>query len=42
MIVFYGFLADEFIFEAPITGYDLAGAICIFVVTVSVTIYKLR
>lgn len=42
IVVFYGFLADEFIFETPITGLDLAGAVCIFVVTVAVTIYKLR
>jgi hypothetical protein len=42
MIVFYGFLADEFIFQAPITGFDFAGAICIFFVTVGVTIYKMR
>jgi hypothetical protein len=30
------------IFSNPITGFDLLGAILIFVVTVSVTAYKLR
>jgi hypothetical protein len=42
MIVLYGFLADELIFESPVTGFDLAGACMIFTVTVGVTIYKLK
>ena len=42
MIVVFGFLCDEFIFEAFITGYDLAGAIMILLVTITVTIYKLK
>ncbi len=42
MIVFYGFFADEFVFQTPISGFDLAGACMIFVVTVGVTVYKLR
>ena len=41
MVVLYGFLADEFIFKAPITGFDLAGAVLILVITLSVTLYKL-
>jgi drug/metabolite transporter (DMT)-like permease len=42
LCVFYGFLCDEFIFNAPMTGFDLLGAILIFVVTVGVALYKLR
>ena len=42
LIIFYGFLADQFIFSSPITGFDLAGAALILVVTVSVTLYKLK
>ena len=40
--VFYSFLADEFIFQAPMTGLDLVGALVIAVVTVGVAVYKLR
>ena len=42
LIIFYGFLADQLIFNSPITGFDLAGAFLILVVTVSVTVYKLK
>jgi len=42
IVILYGFLADEFIFGTSITGFDLIGAVLIFTVTVSVTIYKLR
>jgi len=42
LIIFYGFLADQFIFDSPITGFDLAGATLILLVTVSVTLYKLK
>jgi len=42
LIIFYGFLADQFIFDSPITGFDLAGACLILVVTVSVTLYKVK
>ncbi len=42
ILILYGFLADEFIFGSSITGYDLLGAILIFVVTIGVTIVKLR
>jgi hypothetical protein len=42
IVVFYGFLADEFVFDTAITGFDLAGAILIFIVTVGVTVHKLR
>lgn len=38
----YGFLADEFIFHTSITGFDLGGAILIFVVTLGISIYKLK
>ena len=38
--VFYGFMADEFIFHRPITGFDLAGALLIFSVTIGVALYK--
>lgn len=42
LVVFYGFLADEFVFKRPIAGLELAGACMIFVVTVGVTVFKLR
>jgi drug/metabolite transporter (DMT)-like permease len=42
MIVFYGYLIDQFYFHEPITGYDLLGAIIIFSVSISVAIYKLK
>lgn len=42
LCVVYGFLADEFIFQKPITGFDLGGALVIFVVTVGVAAYKLK
>jgi len=42
LIVLYGFLADEFIFDSVITGFDLVGACMILFVTVGVTIYKLK
>ena len=42
LVVFYGFLADEFVFKRPIAGLELAGAIMIFTVTVGVTVFKLR
>jgi len=42
LIVLYGFLADEFIFDSVITGFDLVGACMILFVTVGVTVYKLK
>ena len=42
IVILYGFLVDEFIFQAPISGFDLAGAFLILLVTVSVTVTKLR
>ena len=42
MSVFYSFLADQFLFDAPITGFDLVGAICILIVTLGTAVYKLR
>lgn len=42
MAVFYSFLADQFLFDAPITGFDLVGAICILCVTFGTAVYKLR
>ena len=42
LIVLYGFLADEFIFDSAITGFDLVGACMILFVTVGVTVYKLK
>jgi len=40
MSMVYGFLADEFIFHLPITGYDLLGAVLIAVVTLTTTVHK--
>jgi len=42
LITVYGFLADLLIFDSPITGFDLTGAVLILTVTVSVTVYKLK
>lgn len=42
LIVLYGFLADEFIFDSAITGFDLVGACIILFVTVGVTVFKLK
>lgn len=42
LAVVYSFIADEFIFRAPVSGFDLFGAVTIFTVTVGVAIYKLR
>ena len=41
IVVVYGFIADEVIFDNSISGQTLAGALTIFVVTVGVTGYKL-
>jgi len=40
--IFYGFLADVFIFNAEIKGFDLAGALLIMVVTMVSAVYKLK
>lgn len=42
MSVFYSFLADQFLFSAPITGFDLFGAGCILCVTFGTAIYKVK
>jgi len=42
MIVFYGFLADYFIFGFSINSVQMAGALLIFLVNVGTTIYKLK
>jgi len=41
MAVFYSFLYDEFVFEAPISGIDLLGALIIASTTISVAFFKL-
>ena len=41
VVIFYGFLADKFIFNTPVTPFDLVGASVIFIVTIIVTIKKL-
>jgi hypothetical protein len=42
LAVFYAFLADEFFFNAPITGIDLVGALIIATVTVGAAVFKLK
>ena len=42
IVVLYGYLADIFIFDIEISGFDLVGACLILIVTVSVTVWKLR
>ena len=42
MSVFYSFLSDYFIFSQPLSGFDLVGALCILIVTLSTSIYKLK
>ena len=42
MSVVYSFLVDEFYFDAPISATDVAGALCILIVTVSMVTYKLK
>lgn len=42
IIVFYGFLADEFIFDVSMTLFDLIGSMTIFIVTISVIVIKLK
>lgn len=42
MIVFYGFLADYFIFGLLVNSVQMAGALLIFVVNIGTTVYKLK
>ena len=42
IVVLYAFIADEFIFDTQLTVYSLVGALLIAVVTISVTLIKLK
>lgn len=42
MIIFYGFLADYFIFGFTINGVQIAAALLILGVTVGTSVYKLK
>ena len=42
IIVFYGFLVDEFIFDNPVSGVQLIAALGILIVTVTTAVYKLK
>ena len=41
-MVLYGFMADYWIFETELTTWSLVGALLIAVVTVGVTLIKLK
>ena len=40
--IIYAFVADTVIFKESFSGWELTGALVIFVVTVGTSIYKLR